>query len=76
MSIEDIYPDKQINRHGRPDNWADRVADTLLDVYLSYGKDAANTEWLEIVDRDRPTQADANVAIGRFNMLLERGPTI
>jgi hypothetical protein len=74
MGIEEIYPDKQINRHGRPDNWADRTADRLLDVYLSYGKDAANTEWLEIVERDRPVQADANVAIGRFNAMLKAGP--
>lgn len=74
MNIGDIYPDKNINRHGRPDNWADTTADRLLDVYLSYGKHAANTEWLEIVERDKPMQADANVAVGRFNAMLEAGP--
>jgi hypothetical protein len=74
MRIEDIYPDRQLNRHGRPDNWADTTADRLLDVYLSWGKDAANTEWLEIVERDKPKQADANVALGRFNALLKAGP--
>jgi len=74
MELSELYPDKEINRHGRPDNWADQVADRLLDVFLTYGKDAANTEWLEIIERDRPTQAAANVAIGRFNALLEAGP--
>lgn len=63
-----------LNRQGRPDNWADRTADRLLDVYLSWGKDAANSEWLEILDRDKPVQADAVVAVGRFNAMLAKGP--
>jgi len=74
MTLEEIYPDKQINRHGRPDNWADRTADRLLDVYLSWGKDAANSEWLEILERDKPLQMDAVVAVGRFNTMLKNGP--
>ena len=61
------------NRWGRPDNWADRTVEELLHAHALAGALGSQSEWLEIIERDKPKQVDAIVAQGRFRAILAEG---